>query len=181
MSIIQSQTGSELGTHFEASVARPIEQPVLHRIADVRRQHSVSVRTLSRRMKMSDDLIRQQEAKTCDLPLSVLYKWQAALDVPVVELLVEPGPGLSPTVRCRAAMLKVMKTVRSIEERVGSEPMCFLVQGLITQLVEIMPELAYVDAWPAVGKRRTGNEISPIEERAISVRLFEGCDWGELE
>jgi hypothetical protein len=132
-------------------------------------------------MKTSEDSVRQQEVQTCDLPLSVLYKWQEALDVPIVELLVEPGPGLSPNVSCRAAMLKVMKTVRSIEERVGSEATSFLVQGLIDQLVEMMPELANVDAWPAVGKRRTGIEISRIEERAMPAKLFDGCEWSESD
>jgi transcriptional regulator with XRE-family HTH domain len=181
MSIVQSQIASEIRMRREASVRRPIEQPILHRIAKVRRQHNVSTRSLARRMKTSDASIRQQEEQTYDLPLSILYKWQAALDVPIVELLVEPGPGLSPNVRCRAAMLKVMKTARSIEESAGGESICILVQGLITQLVEIMPELAYVDAWPAVGQRRTGSEISPIEERAIPAGLFEGFEWNELE
>jgi transcriptional regulator with XRE-family HTH domain len=181
MSIVQSQFASELRMRREGPNMRPIERPVLHRIAEVGRQHNVSTRSLARRMKTSDVLVRQQEEQTCDLPLSVLYKWQAALDVPIVELLVEPGPGLSPNVRCRAAMLKVMKTVRSIEERVGSEPTCFLVQGLVTQLIEMMPELASVDAWPSVGKRRTGTEISPIEERVISAGLFDGYEGTEHE
>ena len=91
------------------------------------------------------------------------------------------GQGFSPNVKCRGAMLKVMKTVRSIEERVGSEPTCYLVQGLVTQLIEMMPELASVDAWPSVAKRRTGTEISPLEERAIPAGLFDGCEWSELE
>jgi hypothetical protein len=181
MSIVHRQTASEFRMHREVSITRPADRPVLHRIAEVRRQHNVSTRSLARRMKTSDVLVRQQEEQTCDLPLSVLYKWQSALDVPIVELLVEPGPGLSPNVRCRAAMLKVMKTVRSIEERVGTEPTSFLVQGLVTQLIEMMPELASVDAWPSVGKRRTGTEISPIEERAIPARLFDGFEWSELE
>jgi transcriptional regulator with XRE-family HTH domain len=180
MSIVQSQIRSELRMHLNASIARPIEQPVFHRIAEVRRQQDVSVRTLSRRMKMSDDLVRQQEAETCDLPLSVLYKWQAALDVPIEELLMDPGPSLSPHVKCRAALLKVMKTVRSMEEHVGSEPVSFLVQGLVVQLIELMPELASVDAWPAVGKRRTGTEISPLEERVISAGLFDDA-WSEFD
>lgn len=178
MSIIQSQTDSKLRMHFEASIARPNERQVLHRIAEVRRQHNVSVRALASRMKTSDASIRQQEEQTCDLPLSVLYKWQAALDVPIAELLVEPGPGLSPNVKCRAALLKVMKTVKSMEQRVGGEPVGFLVQGLIVQLIELMPELASVDAWPAVGKRRTGSEISPMEERVMPVGLFDNA-WGE--
>jgi transcriptional regulator with XRE-family HTH domain len=166
--------------YLNASTPRPIEQPVFHRIAEVRRQQDVSVRTLARRMKMSDDLVRQQEAETCDLPLSVLYKWQAALEVPVVELLMEPGSSLSPHVKCRAALLKVMKTVRSMEEHVGSGPVGFLVQGLVAQLTEMMPELASVDAWPAVGKRRTGSEISPLEERVISAGLFDDA-WSEFD
>jgi transcriptional regulator with XRE-family HTH domain len=178
MSIVHRQIRSELRMHLNALNARPIERPVFHRIAEVRRQQNVSVRTLARRMKMSDELLRRQEAETCDLPLSALYKWQAALDVPVVELLMEPGPSLSPNVKCRAALLKVMKTVRSMEEQAGSGPVGLLVQGLVAQLTELMPELASVDAWPTVGKRRTGTEISPLEERVISAGLFDS-GWGE--
>jgi transcriptional regulator with XRE-family HTH domain len=178
MSIIESQIHSELRRHLNASITRPIEPPVLHRIAVVRRQQNVSVRTLARRMKMSDDLVRQQEAETCDLPLSVLYKWQAALDVPVVELLTEPGPNLSPNVKCRAALLKIMKTVRSMQEHVASERVSYLLQELVAQLTELMPELASVDAWPAVGKRRTGNEVSPLEERVIPAGMFDSA-WRE--
>jgi hypothetical protein len=44
-----------------------------------------------------------------------------------------------------------------------------------------MPELANVDAWPAVGKRRTGIEISRIEERAMPAKLFDGCEWSESD
>jgi transcriptional regulator with XRE-family HTH domain len=178
MSIVQSQTGLEIGTHHDVSIARPTQQPVLHRIAEVRRQHNVSVRALASRMSTSVALVQQQEEQTCDMPLSVLYKWQAALDVPIAELLSEPGPGLSPNVKCRAALLKVMKTVRSMEERVGDEPVSYLVQGLIVQLTELMPELASVDAWPAVGQRRTGSEQSPLEERVVPAGLFDS-EWQE--
>ena len=47
MSIVQSQFASELRMRREGPNMRPIERPVLHRIAEVRRQHNVSTRSLA--------------------------------------------------------------------------------------------------------------------------------------
>ena len=51
-----------------------------------------------------------QEDECADLLVSELYRWQAALDVPIEELLAEPVDSLSPRVMMRASLLKVMKT-----------------------------------------------------------------------
>jgi hypothetical protein len=42
-----------------------------------------------------------------------------------------------------------------------------LAKSLISQLIEIMPELKEVAAWPTVGHRRTADEIGRIGERPI--------------
>ncbi len=62
-----------------------------HRLAAVRRSQGVSRRTIARRMNVEPAEVRRQEDEQSDLPLSVLYQWQKALDVPLSELLVESG------------------------------------------------------------------------------------------
>lgn len=150
------------------------ETQVLHRLALVRHQHGISLRCMASRMGTSIAVVEQQEKEKSDLFLSDLYKWQSALDVPIAELLVEPGAKLSPNVRCRAALLRVMKTVRSMQRHMDDDALRALVDGLEGQLVELMPELAYVDSWPSVGQRRSQDEIAPIEERIFRFHTLEG-------
>jgi hypothetical protein len=87
-----------------------------------------------------------------------LYQWQQALGVPVSDLLVESTDPLSAPVLERARMIKVMKTVAAIMENADSASTRQLAQTLVSQLVEIMPELEGVSPWPAVGQRRSLNE-----------------------
>ncbi len=72
-------------------VALPNAARPLQRLAIVRRLQGLSRRTVARRMNVDLEQVRRQEAADADLPLSVLYAWQKALEVPVAELLVEPG------------------------------------------------------------------------------------------
>jgi hypothetical protein len=108
-----------------------------------------------------------------DLPLSQLYKWQAALDVPVAELLVAPRHTLSPAVDRRARLVKLMKSVRSLQRLADSDPLRILAERLADQLVEIMPELVDVDSWPAVGQRRAMGDVSALELRAVPDSVFD--------
>jgi hypothetical protein len=133
---------------------------------------------MAHRLRTTADTVRRQEDPKCDMMLSDLYQWQAALDVPVAELLIDPPIDLSPNVKFRAAMLKIMKTVRSLEQYVEKSPVRELVERLSTQLVELMPELAAVDSWPSVGKRRTLDDISPLEERSVPAELMDNT-WSE--
>lgn len=152
----------------------PADRPrVLHRIAEVRRQQQVSSRALASRMNTTVAVVDQQLETTCDLTLSDLYKWRAALDVPVADLLVEPDPGLSPCIRQRADLLKAMKTVRLMEHYTQNATTRLLVTQLTDQLTAMMPELRYVDAWPKVGTRRTTDEVAAIEEHVIPASLVE--------
>ena len=146
---------------------------VLHRIATVRRQQEVSARVLAKRMNTTVKVVDQQQRVTSDLMLSDLYKWQAALDVPITDLLVEPDASLSPCIRRRAELVKIMKTVRLLEGYAeGCETQSLLAQ-LQSQLIEMMPELQFVESWPKVGKRRSSNDIAPIEERLVPASLVD--------
>ena len=104
-----------LGHRLNSRHGRQQREGALHRIAIVRRQQGFSERALATRLRTSVATIREQENKQSDLMLSDLYKWQRILEVPIADLLVEPGPELSPNVQTRALLIKMMKTTRTLE------------------------------------------------------------------
>ena len=126
----------------------------LHRLAEVRKSQGVSIANLARHLNMDALAVRKQEKPTSDLLLSLLYKWREILDVPVAELLIDPEDTLDDPIKSRAKLVRVMKTVRSILETAREKPIQRMAQTLFDQLVEIMPELGEVSAWPAVGQSR---------------------------
>jgi hypothetical protein len=60
-----------------------------------------------------------------------------------------------------------MKTARALRAQARSEAEHRLAKLLISQLIEIMPELKEVAAWPTVGHRRTADELGRIAEHPI--------------
>jgi len=162
----------EAGTHEAAVVALPRPCRQFHRLETVRQQEEISRRTVARRLGVSVTEVKRQEDETTDLPLSVLYKWQEVLDVPISELLMEPEAPLSSPVRNRAKMLRIMKTAVTILERTRQTPIRRMAQMLVEQLVELMPELEGVSPWPAVGKSRLPSEYGQIIHRRLPDELF---------
>jgi hypothetical protein len=92
--------------------------------------------------------------------------------VPLADLLLDSCGPLSTPVSQRALMLRVMKTVRALEEATHEPPVQRLASMLITQLIEVMPELKEVSAWHSVGQRRTQDEMGRIIERTIPDSFF---------
>lgn len=154
------------------STPAPAQSQALHRLAEVRRQQGVSRRTLARRLNTDVGTVRRQEEETTDLPLSVLYRWQKILDVPIADLLVETGDALSTPVFKRAQLLRVMKTVMAIVERTNQTSVKRLAQMLVEQLTEAMPELKDVPAWHVVGQRRRLDEYGAAAQRRLSTDIF---------
>lgn len=144
----------------------------LHRLGAVRRLQGVSRRAIARRMNVDISTVKQQEEATTDLSLSTLYLWQQLLDVPVAELLVDGEESLSPPVLKRARMVRLMKTVLSILERSTQPGIRRMAENLVSQLVELMPELKGVTAWHAVGQRRRLNEYGRAADRRLSPDVF---------
>jgi transcriptional regulator with XRE-family HTH domain len=144
----------------------------LHRLGAVRRLQGVSRRAIARRLNVDISTVKQQEEETADLPLSTLYLWQQLLDVPIGELLVDNEDPLSPPVMKRARMVRLMKTVLSILERSNQPGIRRMAENLVSQLVELMPELKGVTAWHAVGQRRRLNEYGRAAERRLSSDVF---------
>ncbi len=125
----------------------------LHRLAEVRLRQGVTLRTMARRMNVDIRTVRREEDPTNDLPLSVIYRWQKALEVPVAELFSDIEEPLSGPVLKRARMLRLMKTTMSILRRTRQRSVRILAQMLAEQLIEIMPELKDVNAWHSRGRR----------------------------
>ncbi len=147
----------------------------LHRVANIRRQQGISLRSAARRMGASMDQVRQQEQETCDMTLSELYRWQQTLDVPIVDLLLDVDTPLANPVMTRARLLRVMKTARSIKEMAcaaGAESLERLSTMLEQQLIELMPELKDVAAWHSVGQRRTQDELGRAADRILPDTFF---------
>ncbi|MCX7404823.1 MAG: hypothetical protein NT089_03725 [Planctomycetia bacterium] len=143
-----------------------------HRIAKVRQQQGVTLRNTARRLGLDVSATREQEQPGCDLRLSELHCWQAVLEVPIAELLVEGDGQLSGPVLERSRMLKLMKTAAAIRARTTGTPVGRMVTMLIEQILEIMPELQDVSPWHNVGQRRTLDDLGRTARQTIPDDLF---------
>jgi transcriptional regulator with XRE-family HTH domain len=146
--------------------------PSLHRIGDTRRRQGLSLRTVARRLGKSVDQVRRLEEPTSDMFLSELYEWQRALEVPIMDLLVDSSAPLSEPVLTRARLVRVMKTVRAIKEQTKSVSIERMATMLEQQLTEVMPELKDVSAWHSVGQRRSHDEVGRTAERIIPESFY---------
>ncbi|MAD79911.1 MAG: hypothetical protein QF918_07655 [Pirellulaceae bacterium] len=144
----------------------------LHRIRTVRLQEGVSLRSAARQMGSDIRSLRLQEQESTDLRLSDLHKWQKALDVPLTDLVEETDEPLSRPVLERARLIRLMKTAKAIEERSPTASVTRMAETLVSQLVEIMPELEHVSPWHQFGQRRSLEEFGRIVERRMSEDLI---------
>jgi transcriptional regulator with XRE-family HTH domain len=154
----------------ETPIRPTIDRPSkgLQKLNSARRRQGLSIRCVAQRLGRTVSEVRAQEDERADLLVSELYRWQAALEVPIEELLEEPEDSLSSMVSVRAQLLKVMKTAMAMRRQARSEAERRLARLLIEQLLEIMPELKEVSGWPAVGHRRRADEVGRIGENPIS-------------
>lgn len=154
---------------IDAVVATPCGDRPLHQIGEVRRREGLSRRAVARRLGTDVRSVKIQEEQTTDMPLSQLYRWQAALGVPIAELLGDTDESLSPPVMKRAQMLRLMKTVAAIRQRAAEAPIRRMAQMLFEQILDVMPELKDVSAWNAVGQRRTLDDLGQAAHRRLSL------------
>jgi transcriptional regulator with XRE-family HTH domain len=153
----------------ECSRVQIEEDRPLHRIAEVRSQQGLSLRAISRRTGIDIRDLKQQELATTDLSLRDLHRWAAALEVPVDSLLVDRDHELSSSVRDRAALVKIMKTVVAVQEIATSPRVARMTEMLREQLLAMMPELAEVGGWPNYGSRRPQDHVGRIAGNPINV------------
>lgn len=139
-----------------------------NRIAQVREQQGISQRTMARRMRIDLKSYQILERTETDLRHSQLIALQAALEVPMVDLL-EDTQTLSRPVAERAKMIKVMKTAAALRETPSNARVERMVETLCEQLVDVMPELAEVSSWPQYGSRRGSSAIGKALAQQICV------------
>lgn len=167
-----SIVSNEIASPVQVPVAPTTAKKKLHRIATARHEQGVSLRTAARQMGRRVSEVKAEENETRDLRLTDLARWQRVLRVPLQDLLVEPDTSLSKPVMQRAQMLRLMKTVASLNEVVQNQRAKRLATQLVDQLVQMMPELESVPAWNSVGQRRTPSEYGRVVEKVISHDLL---------
>ena len=150
-----------------------------HRLGEVRRREGLTRREVARRLGISIHEVQEREQPSSDMLLSELYRWQEVLQVPLTELLEEPASDLSPPLQLRARLLRVMKTLRSMQEVARQASVQRLATVLVDQILEIMPELKNTIAWPAVGHRRKQSELGEAFFRGLSLDLHEEIEQPE--
>lgn len=163
---------SERNQHKEASSTDSSEEPAtigMHRLAIIRRQQGISVRSAARRMGVPMEQVRREERPESNLTLEDLKRWQRALEVPLINLLIDQDSPLSAPVLTRAQWLRLMKTIKALIELDASPAATRMSEMLERQVLEIMPELKDVGAWHSVGQRRTQDEMGRIAEDTVPV------------
>lgn len=166
---LKSSARAEHGVDGETRSESDVQgEPVkYHRIAEVRGEQGVSLRSVSRRTGLEIRVLKHQEDPCTNLTLQELHVWQRALDVPLSDLLIDSNSRLSQPVQQRAKLVKIMKTAAAIQEVSTSPRVNRLVAMLKEQLEDLMPELKEVSAWPNYGQRRAPNQLGKIGETPI--------------
>ena len=134
----------------------------LHHIATVRQNQGVSLANCAKRLGIPLKEARRQEDPTTDLTLSQLMAWKEVLDVPLSELVGPIEDELENPIRNRAMLLKVMKSAKQILQFTRENRIRFMATNLVDQLVEMMPELKSVNAWPDVGQSHEGRDPGQV-------------------
>lgn len=125
----------------------------LHRVRVVREQQGVSLRSMAKRLNIDIPTYREMEDPLNDLSMSELRRLQETLDVPLCDLL-DDRETLSRQVEERAKLIRIMKTATALKDSAAQAGVKRMCEMLCEQLIDLMPELAEVSAWPQYGGRR---------------------------
>ena len=134
------------------------ERKRYHRVATVRKLEGMSTPRAATRLGVPASHVERLEDEYIDLPLSLLYAWQQALDVPMGELLIGGADATPEGIWDRAKLLKAMKTVGSVLEVTEDSAVETMAKNLRNELIQIMPELQDVKPWPRAGTPRKPHE-----------------------
>ena len=143
----------------------------VNRIALVRQQQEMSLRSVARHTGVDVRTLRKQEKPTANLTLTELTNWANALDVPVKDLIDVPDQGLASPIQQRAQLIRIMKSAVSIQENADCESMQAFADTLVSQLLELMPELDGISAWPTYRQRRGSEEVGRTAEQYMPVHV----------
>ncbi len=142
-----------------------------HRLKEVRLRAGLSLRTISRRTKLSVGKLRQQEVSN-DIGFLDLCRWRDALDVPWSELLNDTPEKLVELHRLRAGLVHIMRGVQSLLTTELDEAQQAFVKNMESKLQMLMPELEGLRGWPIYGERRSCNEPTRIESHMITTSVW---------
>ncbi|MDR3108575.1 MAG: hypothetical protein LBU65_02645 [Planctomycetaceae bacterium] len=133
--------------------------PKLHRVSEVRRMQNISLAVVAQQLGISVVEAREQEQPDSDMTIAQLRRWQECLGVPIAELLIDLDEYPDNPIRRRGELVRVMKSAKTILERSKESSTKIMAQNLVDQLIEIMPELAFITSWPSVGQSREPKDI----------------------
>jgi transcriptional regulator with XRE-family HTH domain len=154
MSTVSSPSQNEKSPTFGAQEKQTREIPKkLNCISQVRQRQGMTLRTVARRWDLEISDIRRMEQPTADLRISELLAWQRLLEVPLHELLVDTELPLSPPVLQRAQLIRLMKTIVTLRDKSTEPEAKHLIERLLLQVLEIMPELKNVGPWHETEER----------------------------
>ncbi|MFN6400247.1 MAG: hypothetical protein ACK449_10150 [Planctomycetota bacterium] len=113
--------------------------------------------------------LRDQEQPQSNLTLRDLHIWKDALEVPLELLLVDSDMSVPQSIRSRALLIRIMKTVMSLRALVMNRRLIILLDTLRQQLVELMPELSHIGSWPMYGSQRNPDDYGRIAEEPVTI------------
>ena len=129
-----------------------------HHIAQVRQQQCLSLQTVAREMQTDLRTARFEEREGTDIPLSRLYQWQRALNVPVTELLNLAQCSLTTTdVEPLEQMVHLAKTM--VDEAVDQKQQ-EQAGRLWQMLVEFSELMTHTTRWQASAK--SNQQTAPV-------------------
>ena len=146
---------------------------VVHRLRQVREQSETSLRAVASRTGIPIGILRKQQDSN-EISLVDFLRWQRALNVPFEELLQPIATELADHIRVRAGLVRLVRSIKSLLHDELTERQATIVENIIDQLNELMPELRAVPAWPAIGSRRSQNEPAVIESQMIDTNVWCG-------
>jgi len=154
------------------------EKP-LHQLQAVRDRQGMSVRKIAGNIGSSISIVQAEEEPGSDLLVSQLYRYQIALEVPLIELIEEPNDKSESSVGARASLVQVIKFFHSIRNRDGLPrryvKLLDLFRVQICELIEDGAKLfREISPWPSVGHRRSTGEVGRIAEHSVPDQFLLG-------
>jgi transcriptional regulator with XRE-family HTH domain len=162
MSTINLDSGTNIDIG-QAAIPPAVVQMPLHRLAAVRAARKVSPSVLAQRLNITAEQVKLREQGSVDLPLSELYKWAAALEVPVERLLVNSDVVVPVPEMDLESAKELLRTARALCAETDHPNLERMATALVEQIVELAPELKDAALAPAAeGRRRAGRAHSMV-------------------
>lgn len=144
----------------------------LHRLGEIRKMRKLSVADVARKLQLEPEDVRQQEQATTDLTLSLLYRWQQLLKVPIGDLVIDAhNPLATPSIR-REKLAEVMQLALWILANTKQPGIRRMAHTLIDQLVELAPELKPIAAAHSAGQHQRFDEQGRAMKGPLPVDFF---------